>query len=63
MIGPGDSCTLSVTFTPEDFFFPHTYAGSMSFEVRDKEGVTESFTYNLSGTGFFFIIIPLDHGH
>jgi hypothetical protein len=50
IIGPGESCTFSVTFSPT---FATTYNGYISFQVTDGENVARTFTYDLNGTGFF----------
>jgi hypothetical protein len=53
IIGPGGSCTFSVTFSPT---FATTYNGYISFQVTDGENVTRTFIYFLTGTGFFLKI-------
>ena len=55
IIGPGGSCTFSVTFSPTS---AATYNGYISFQVTDSGNETQTFTYDLTGTGFFVKIHP-----
>jgi hypothetical protein len=55
IIGPGESCTFSVTFSPTS---AATYNGYISFQVTDGGNEAQTFTYDLTGTGFFLKIHP-----
>jgi hypothetical protein len=51
IIEAGSSCTFSVSFSPT---WAGSYGGYISFDVSDNYGATQTtFTYDLSGTGFF----------